>query len=104
MCRLHPSTRGSRNRGKEEVVIIKCECGDSFELPEGFFDSKVAYEFWQRHGHFPDSIKFVCDCGAKRLSGPSTGLGPEECGTQDAHWVKKHSHLGVVRQEWGAGR
>jgi len=73
------------------MIKLVCECGSENKLPEGWFDSGVAFNFWQMHGHFPNSCHFVCSCGEKQQSGPITNNDPFKQGALDLEFVKRHN-------------
>lgn len=72
-------------------IKILCECGEEMQIPEDWFETRVAFHFWENHGHFPDLATFICKCGASQSTGPSEGLGPEEQGQVDMRFIREHS-------------
>lgn len=75
-------------------MMIACDCGDVFPLPDGFFDG-AAVAFWEHHGHFPNACTFRCACGAHRVSGPEGAAAhPRTARADDEAWYRVHcGHL-----------
>lgn len=71
------------------MMRIECDCGDAFDVPEGFFHGGAVLLFL-RHGHFPERFTYLCVCGATRTSGRAIQPEAGAAILADAGWYQEH--------------
>lgn len=74
---------------------IKCECDAVLELPETFFDD--AFGFWKEHGHFPDDVTLICECGKTHSTGADNEPDPAAAWLISHAWYENHKQHQTVR-------
>lgn len=75
-------------------MTIVCECGAKLRMdPLGaaaYFNGGMRL-FWQRHGHAPGKVSYLCECGERHDSGPLRHPdGPKVMMATDLIWYSKH--------------
>ncbi len=73
------------------MMKLFCDCGLTTELPSNLVElAQATIRFYEAHNHFPEKVRFVCSCGAERVSGPFEQLDAFDRGKRDAAWLAPH--------------